>query len=136
MAAYSRSKPVFMDGLTTHKSYLVLATDPNNPVFNCLCLRKMGGDEYKLKFYPNASEWGFSVHELLDKGLRSHLHREQHLHHYDRFYTAKRPVFQILNEIRSKGVGLVVPEQLLQSAFEDWYTHQENCVFEGEAVAA
>ena len=136
-----RSKPVFMDGLTTYKTYLVLATNPSNPVFNCVCIRRFNDDEFKVKFYPGVEAWGFSVSGLGDRGLTAHLNRHRSdgcggTHTYDRFMASPRQIHGILNTLREDPTFKVVPEVSLVHVLGHWNEAKEDCIYVGEEEVA
>ena len=125
-----RVKPVFMDGLTTTKTYLVLATQPGNPVYNCVAIRRFSDGSFKLKFYPNMEEWGFSTGALFDRGFTDHLTRvRQNGHSYDRFMGNVRQVNGVLNMLRERNDVACVPEAKLVAVYEDWDAAREDCIY-------
>lgn len=136
-----RAKPVFMDGLTTYKTYLVLATNPANAVFNCVCIRRFNDNEFKMKFYPSAEAWGFSASGLQDRGLTSHVSRHRTdgcggTHTYDRFMASPRQIHGILNTLREDMNFKVVPETALVNVLGAWEQAKEDCIYVQEEVAA
>lgn len=139
-----RVKPVFMDGLTTYKTYLVLATNPSNPTFNCVAVRRFSDGQFKLKFYPNAEAWGFSVSGLEARGLSSHLNRKRSegcggTHTYDRFMAeSSRQANSILNTLRENQDYKVVTPENMAKVLENWGEAQDDCIYvqEEENIAA
>lgn len=124
-----RSNPVFMDGLSTTKTYAVLATMPDMSQFNCVCVRKLDSD-FKLKFYPTAAAWGFDPDQLVDaRGFRGFLRRTQTNHYYDRFYVTQRQILQLLNELRERDGVACVSAEKLEALLENWDSMQQMAVY-------
>lgn len=47
--------PVFLDGRTTHKSYLCIGVRNGEDGHNAVGVKHLGGGDYKLHFWPNAA---------------------------------------------------------------------------------
>ena len=47
-------RPCYSDGLTTTKTYLIVASDTQFNGYNALGVRRLNDDQYKLHFWPHA----------------------------------------------------------------------------------
>jgi hypothetical protein len=47
-------RPCYSDGLTSTKTYLIVASDTQFNGYNALGVRRLGPDQYKLHFWPHA----------------------------------------------------------------------------------
>jgi hypothetical protein len=56
--------PVFVNGLTTHNTYLVIGVRNGEEDYNAVGVRRVGSDEYKLHFWPNAATFGIKDGDL------------------------------------------------------------------------
>lgn len=98
-------EPVFIDGLSTPLSYVILAVK-QGPEYNCVCLRNNG----TFKFYPNFEFWGLTEGQLHGLGLNSTYDRDdyQGVRH-----VTSSEVSKVLNIIRGQRGAAVVPDHLL-----------------------
>lgn len=53
--------PVFLNGLTTQKSYLCIAVRNGEEQKNAVGVRRLGHSDYKLHFWPNAGFFGVTL---------------------------------------------------------------------------
>jgi hypothetical protein len=54
-------KPVFVDGRTSSKSYLVVATRADVVTYNAVGVRRLGEDQYKFHFWPSDKDFGITL---------------------------------------------------------------------------
>ena len=111
--------PIFIDGLSTTLSYVILAVKQAD-VYNCVCLRNNG----TFKFYPNYEFWGLTRQMLHDLGLRSTYDRGpyQGVHN-----TTSENVMAVLHILRGQRATSVVPDHLIAGVFETSGEDRQNC---------
>jgi hypothetical protein len=111
--------PVFIDGLTTQRSYVILAVRLGEQ-YNCICLRNNG----TLKFYPSYEFWGTTPTQLRELGLTQLYDRE---HYQGNHSTTTEEVRSVLNVVRNLRGATVVPEELIAGVFETPMSERQRC---------
>lgn len=110
--------PIFMDGLTTTLSYVILAVKQADE-YNCVALRNNG----TFKFYPNFGFWGLTPQMLHDIGLTSTYDRGayQGVHN-----SPSTGVAKALAIIRGQRGVAVVPDHMMVGMFETSSSVRQN----------
>lgn len=98
--------PTYRDGISTHGTYLVVATrvqDLEKDVYNCICV-----GNGKVKFYPNPEYFGIQESDLHEAGISG----EPVIHHgYTRYYASREQVRALLKAVHLKrGTIQINPE--------------------------
>ena len=57
--------PVWRDGLSTFRSYAIMAAHQKAEGYSCVCMRPIGNAN-KIKFYPDLATWGMTNQDLED----------------------------------------------------------------------
>lgn len=116
--SHRREKPCYTNGLTTEKTYLVVAVNEQFPDYNALGIRPLGGNEFKLHFWPNAMVFKLSK-ELFGLYRRDRSGRSNGS--YDGCRMTREQVLELLVELRGNSECIVAPEaqvlEVLQHGF-------------------
>jgi hypothetical protein len=110
--------PVFIDGLTHKLFYLIVACKNSSDKYQAVVLGKFGPNQFKVKFYGNFEEWGFT-----EGSLREKFNANDFLYHgesigYARYWTDRRGVDAILDALdHTRGVT-VCPVSGVYQAFD------------------
>lgn len=116
-------KPCYTDGLTTNKTYLVVAVNENHPEYNALGVRNLGGGKYKLHFWPNIRP--FSL-----KNTPYDLYRRDHAWlsngPYDGCRMNQEQLVALLNELRENPNLVVAPDAHVLDVLQRGYNPSEH----------
>jgi hypothetical protein len=110
----AQSVPVWRDGLTTKMSYAIMAAHQKAEGYNCVCLRPLGGDDNKLKFYPDLATWSLTLPELEGMGFNNPLDRtDDDQTHYFRVYGSLKSIKTLLTRLATTRNVAAITEDML-----------------------
>lgn len=116
-------KPCYTNGLTTIKTYLVAAVNENHPEYSALGIRNLGGDSYKLHFWPNIRP--FNLKET-PRGLYQRDHAGCSNGPYDGCHMNQSQVVALLNELRENPDLVVAPDNHVLGVLQRGYNPSEH----------
>lgn len=113
--------PVFRDGLTHSRNYVILAVKDNADQYNCVCLANYG----TFKLYPNLEFWGMTREQINTVGLGDKFYNyEESRAGYVGFHKASTADVKVLMDIirGQRGVA-AVSDEMIVGVFE----RKEEC---------
>lgn len=115
-------KPCYTNGLTTYKTYLVVAVNENHPGYSAVGIRNMGG-YYKLHFWP-------SIRPFSLKKPPVNLYRRNHAGNsngpYDGCFMKQDQVIALLNELRENPNLVVAPHNHVLGVLQRGFNPSEH----------
>lgn len=116
-------KPCYTNGLTTNKTYLVVAVNEQHPEYNALGVRNMGGGSYKLHFWP-------SIRPFKLKEEPNDLYRRHDGGHsngaYDGCHMNQSQLVALLNELRQNPEFVVAPDAHVLGVLQRGFNPSEH----------
>lgn len=105
------AKPTYRDGISTHRTYLILATrkKQDDQTYNCVC---QGND--KIKFYPNKEFFGITNEDLLAVDINLHT-KEKH-HGYERYICSRAQAAKLLTIVANTRNTISVSPNMVMDA--------------------
>lgn len=111
--------PIWRDGLTSTKSYLIIAVLKTSDKYNCVCIRNVGEAFFKLKFYPDAAAWGMTHAQLKnDFGVQDFLYRSNGAG-YERFCINGENLKKLAEFLNAKRAIVAVTPPMIRDAFQN-----------------
>lgn len=116
-------RPCYADGLTTVKTYLVVAVNREMPQYNALGVRRLSDDNYKLHFWPNVRAFGdredFSHLGLYSRGSGK-------CPPYEGGYATRAQLQALMELLRKDDRMDVAPEQHVLGVLQRGFNSQEH----------
>ncbi|KVR21748.1 hypothetical protein WK13_34995 [Burkholderia ubonensis] len=135
-------QPVFVNGRTSTKTYLVVATKADTATYNAVGVRKLSEDEFKFHFWPSDAAFGIT----LDSDVRYERGAGISAWSYTGAVLDKEKTIALIDQLRSlEGVNAAprahilealmkgyVPGQAVSAEPEFAVTHGETMSFDDE----
>jgi hypothetical protein len=119
--------PVFIDGLTSSLTYLIVACKESADEYQAVVIGKWGDECFKVKMYGCFEDWGFNKSSLMDKfRAEDFLNRNREGDAgYQRYFTDREGVRRIIHALgQTRGVLVAPFEKVFEAYNISFYDRQ------------